>query len=71
MLWAWGLVACTWKQCVHGVRVNVHGVSIHEVWSECAQRESAPSVGEGTGCVVIVHGLVECVWGKGECAQHA
>lgn len=37
------------------------GISVHRVWSECAQRESAPSVGEGTKCGVIVHGSVECV----------
>lgn len=44
------------------------GISIHQVWSECAQRESAPSVGEGTGCGVI---WLSVVWDKGECAQHA
>lgn len=47
------------------------GMSIHQVWSECARRESAPGVGEGTGCGVMVHGIGECVWDMGECAQHA
>lgn len=47
------------------------GVSIHQVWSECAQRESAPSAGEGTGCGAMVRGMGECVLDMGECAQHA
>lgn len=46
-------------------------VSIHQVWSECAQRESAPSVGEGTGCGAMVRGTGECVLDMGECAQCA
>lgn len=78
MLWAWGECAQGRGACIE-YEVSVHntdecawhGISIHKVWGECAQHEHVPSVGECTGCGMIVHGMGECAWGTGVCAQHA